>query len=371
MSILFSPIDFGPMQLANRIVVAPMCQYSADQGKSTDWHTIHLGGLALSGAGLLIIEATAVNAQARITYADLGLWNDATEQALAKTLNTIRPYSNIPIGIQLAHAGRKGSTEKPWRGGHAISTEQKNGWQTIAPSAIAYDDDFAIPTEATDSDINDIIQDFVESAKRATRLGLDAIEIHAAHGYLLHQFLSPLSNLREDHYGGSLVNRMRLVLEIFAAVRDVMPADKAVGVRISATDWVDGGWDLSQSLELAKELQQLGCDFLHVSSGGLSVEQEIPVSAGYQVPYAETIKKVVTMPIIAVGLITDANQAEEIVSKNKADSVALARGMLYNPHWVWHAAETLSAKVEIPAQYMRCEPQNTKPHFIQSNLIDE
>jgi 2,4-dienoyl-CoA reductase-like NADH-dependent reductase (Old Yellow Enzyme family) len=370
MSILFSPIKFGPLSLINRVVVAPMCQYSADQGEATDWHTIHLGGLALSGAGLMILEATAVNAQGRITYADLGLWNDATEQALSKTLEAIRPHSNTPIAIQLAHAGRKASTEKPWLGGHAISADEENGWQTIAPSAIAYDDDSAIPKEATENDINNIIHDFVESAKRAKRLGFNAIEIHAAHGYLLHQFLSPLSNLRKDQYGGSLENRMRLLLEIFAAVRDVMPDDKAVGVRISATDWAEGGWDLSQSIKLAKNLQQLDCNFLHVSGGGLSSEQKISVSPGYQVPYADAIKKVVTMPVIAVGLITEPMQAEEIINKNKADSVALARCLLYNPHWIWHAAERLNAKVEIPAQYMRCEPQGTKPHLIQSILKD-
>jgi 2,4-dienoyl-CoA reductase-like NADH-dependent reductase (Old Yellow Enzyme family) len=348
-----------------------MCQYSADQGQATDWHTIHLGGLALAGAGLLILEATAVNARGRITYADLGLWDDLTEHALAKTLGAIRPYSNTPICIQLAHAGRKASTAKPWHGGHAISAEHKNGWQTIAPSAIAFADEFATPQEATESDINDIIHDFVASAKRADRIGLDAIEIHAAHGYLLHQFLSPLSNRRKDCYGGSLHNRIRLLLEIFTAVRKVFPAEKAVGVRISATDWVEGGWDLEQSLQLAIELQQLGCSFLHVSSGGLSPKQKIPVTAGFQVPFAEAIKRVVTMPVIAVGLITEANQAEEILHSNRADAVALARGILYDPHWVWHAAEKLSSTVEIPAQYLRSEPQGTKPHLIQSNLNND
>jgi 2,4-dienoyl-CoA reductase-like NADH-dependent reductase (Old Yellow Enzyme family) len=347
-----------------------MCQYSADRGKATDWHTIHLGMLALSGAGLLIIEAAAVNAQGRISYGDLGLWDDATEHALAKTLSAIRHYSNIPICIQLAHAGRKASTEKPWvSGGQAISPEQENGWQTIAPSAIPFDDQRTAPKAATESDISNIIHDFIESAERADRLGLDAIEVHAAHGYLLHQFLSPLSNHREDRYGGSLENRMRLALEVFAAVREAVPANKAVGVRISATDWVDGGWDIEQSIALATELQKLGCDYIHVSSGGLSPEQKIPAAPGFQVPFAEAIKKVVAMPVIAVGLITDASQAEDIVSTNKADAVALARGFLYNPHWVWQAAEKLGATVEIPAQYMRSAPHGTKLHLVQSNIM--
>ncbi len=371
MSALFSPVKFGPLALANRIVVAPMCQYSADQGKATDWHTIHLGMLSLSGAGLLIIEAAAVNPRGRITYGDLGLWDDATEQALAKTLSAIRQYSNTPICIQLAHAGRKASTEKPWLGGQAISPEQENGWQTIAPSAIAFDDQHTAPKEASERDIGNIIQDFVPSARRADRLGLDAVEVHAAHGYLLHQFLSPLSNHREDRYGGSLENRMRLALEVFTAVRDVMPASKAVGVRISATDWVDGGWDLEQSIALAKELQQRGCDYLHVSSGGLSPAQKISAAPGFQVPFAEAIKKAVTMPVIAVGLITEAEQAEEIINTNKADAVALARGFLYNPHWAWHAAEKLGATVEIPGQYMRSAPVGTKVHLVQSSLSDD
>ncbi len=365
MSHLFSPLPIGPLTLANRIIVAPMCQYSAEEGRATDWHTIHLGGLALAGAGLLIIEATAVNPQGRISYADLGLWDDKTEQALAKTLKAIRPYNNSLIAIQLAHAGRKASTDKPWQGGQLIAAHEPDGWQTIAPSAIAFNENNPVPSVATENDIKQIIEDFAMAAKRAVRLGLDAVEIHAAHGYLLHQFLSPLSNFRTDSYGGNFQNRIKLLVEIFSAVREITPKDRAVGVRISATDWVEGGWDLSQSLELAKVLQELGCDFLHVSSGGASPLQKIPVSAGFQVPFAEAIKKIVSMPIITVGLITDANQAENIIKNNQADAVALARGLLYNPHWIWHAAATLNACVEIPPQYLRSQPLGSKSHFVQ------
>lgn len=366
MSQLFSPLKLGKVLLDKRIVIAPMCQYSAEQGQASDWHTIHLGGLSLSGAGLLILEATAVNPQGRITYADLGLWDDVTEQALAKTLRAIRRYSNMPIGIQLAHAGRKASTDKPWFGGQAIAPDEALGWQTLAPSALPYQAEGFVPQAASQQAIDDIIEDFISAAKRAERLGINVIEIHAAHGYLLHQFLSPLSNHRNDQYGGSLANRMRLLLDIFSKVRAAVSADMAVGVRISATDWVEGGWDLTQSIALAEALQNLGCDFLHVSSGGLSPEQKIPVGAGYQVPLADAIKKVVSMPVIAVGLITDAEQAEAIVSAGQADAVALARGMLYNPHWVWQAAEKLGAMVEVPAQYMRSAPHGSKPHMRQA-----
>jgi 2,4-dienoyl-CoA reductase-like NADH-dependent reductase (Old Yellow Enzyme family) len=364
MSKLFSGIKIGPLQLDNRIIVAPMCQYSAVNGQASDWHTIHLGNLALSGAGLLILEATAVSAEGRISYGDLGLWDDATEHALAKTLTAIRQYSPMPIGVQLAHAGRKASTEKPWLGGHAIAPTDTNGWQTIAPSAISYDEGGFLPQVASEQDIQDIIFDFVESAKRAERLGLNAIELHAAHGYLLHQFLSPLSNQRNDKYGGSLENRMRLLLEVFAAVRASVDSSMAVGVRISASDWVEGGWDLAQSELLAKAMNVHHCDFLHVSSGGLSPLQKIPIGPGYQLHFAQALKKVVSMPVIAVGLITDAKQAEHIIDQGQADAVALARAMLYNPHWVWQAAEKLDATVHIPPQYLRSEPRGSKRHLV-------
>ena len=364
MSQLFTPITLGKLTLENRITIAPMCQYSADAGKATAWHRIHLGNLALSGAGLLIIEAAAVEAAGRITPQDLGLWNDETEQALGVVLKDVRHYSPMPVGIQLAHAGRKASTDVPWRGGGFLKPEQ-GGWQTSAPSALPYNDEDGKPEALTKARIEEIKQSFVDSAVRADRLGLDLVEVHAAHGYLLHQFLSPLSNQREDEYGGTLENRMRLTLEVFREVRRVFPADKPVGVRISATDWVEGGWDLQQSIELSKALAAEGCAYIHVSSGGLSPEQQIAVGPNYQVPFAEAIKEVVDIPVIAVGLITEPEQAEALLTNKQSDMVALARGMLYDPRWPWHAAAKLGAKVHAPEQYWRCEPHEVKGLFNQ------
>ncbi|RRZ87277.1 NADH:flavin oxidoreductase/NADH oxidase [Erwinia sp. 198] len=362
MSQLFTPIELGKLTLKNRIAIAPMCQYSAEQGKATAWHRIHLGHLALSGAGLLIVEAAAIEAAGRITPQDLGLWDDETEQALGSVLQDVRSYSTMPIGIQLAHAGRKASTDVPWRGGGFLKAEQ-GGWQTFAPSAVPFNDDDNAPVALTPERIEEIKQAFVDSAVRADRLGLDLVEVHAAHGYLLHQFLSPLSNKREDQYGGSLENRMRLTLEVFREVRRVFPADKPVGVRISATDWVDGGWDLAQSIALSKALEAEGCAYIHVSSGGLAPQQKITVGPNYQVPFAAAIKKEVAIPVIAVGLITEPRQAEAVLVEGEADMVALARGMLYNPRWPWHAAAELGAKVDAPEQYWRCEPHEVKGLF--------
>ncbi|EGL54982.1 MAG: NADH:flavin oxidoreductase/NADH oxidase [Pseudomonadota bacterium] len=369
MSLLFSPIDIGPLKLKNRLIIAPMCQYSAEDGQAQDWHTIHLGQLALSGAGLLILEAAAVCAEGRITYGDLGLWDDTTASALAKTLTAIRKYSNIPMGIQLAHAGRKASTQKPWHGGAPISPEDKNGWQVIAPSALPFHEDGPVPLAASQRDIAAIVQQFVEAAKRAADLGFEVIEVHAAHGYLLHEFLSPLSNQRQDEFGGSLENRMRLTLDVFSAVRACVPENIVVGVRISATDWVPGGWDVEQSTTLAIELDKLNCHYLHVSSGGLSPQQEIPVEAGYQVSLAEAIKPYISMPVIAVGLITEPHQAEQILADERADAIAMARGILYNPHWAWQAAAELDGKVEAPAQYLRSEPHGQKGHLTEMDLF--
>ncbi|MBQ4857740.1 NADH:flavin oxidoreductase/NADH oxidase [Pseudoalteromonas sp. MMG007] len=364
MSQLFSPLNIGQLTLSNRIIIAPMCQYSANNGAASDWHKIHLGQLSLSGAGLLILEATAVNPEGRISYGDLGLWDNETQQALGKSLKAVRHYSPMPIGIQLAHAGRKASTEKPWDGGGALSPTDENGWQTLAPSAVAYDENSPEPKAMSQSDIDSLIKDFVSAAKRADELGLDLIELHGAHGYLLHQFLSPLSNKRDDEYGGSLQNRMRIVLEVFKAVRAEFNSNKPVGIRISATDWVEGGWDLEQSVALAKALDELGCDFIHVSTAGLSPEQQIPVKPNFQVPFATAIKEVVNMPVIAVGLITQPQQAEDIINEQQADGVALARGILYDPHWPWHAAAELGATVTAPKQYLRSSPHG-KPSPIK------
>jgi 2,4-dienoyl-CoA reductase-like NADH-dependent reductase (Old Yellow Enzyme family) len=289
MSQLFSPYSLGSVTLPNRVVIAPMCQYSAVNGEANDWHLMHLGNLAMSGAGLLIIEATAVEPASRISPADLGLWSDATEAALARVLQAIRQYSAMPIAIQLAHAGRKASTAAPWDGGGLVDAEH-GGWPTVAPSALAFMPDDPAPTALDAAGLQRILQAFVSAAQRAHKLGLDAIEIHAAHGYLLHQFLSPLSNQRKDQYGGSLENRMRFPLAVFEAMRAAVPAEMPIGVRISATDWVDAGWDLAQSVAFSQALQARGCAFIHVSSGGLSPLQKIPVGPNYQVPLAASIR---------------------------------------------------------------------------------
>jgi 2,4-dienoyl-CoA reductase-like NADH-dependent reductase (Old Yellow Enzyme family) len=363
MSQLFTPLALGKLELENRIVIAPMCQYSADNGKATDWHTIHLGNLALSGASLLILEATAIEPEGRITYNDLGLWDDETEQALAKTLAAVRANSDMPIGIQLAHAGRKASCDLPWKGGKAISPDHENGWQVVAPSAVPFIDGDPVPEALGAARIREIVDGFAEAAKRADRLGIDVIEIHGAHGYLVHQFLSPLSNKRQDEYGGSLENRMRLALEIFDAVRAAFSADKPVGIRISASDWVEGGWDIEQSVALAKALKDRGCDFIHVSSGGLHVDQKIALGPNYQVPFADRIKRETGLTTIAVGLITETQQAEAIVFTGQADAIALARGILYDPRWPWHAAAELGAQVTAANQYLRCQPRTQKALF--------
>jgi 2,4-dienoyl-CoA reductase-like NADH-dependent reductase (Old Yellow Enzyme family) len=362
MSLLFSPISFGSLALKNRIIVAPMCQYSAQEGSATDWHMMHLGSLGMSGAGMLIIEATAVEPRGRISPADLGLWSDTNEAALDRSVRAIRNYSSIPISIQLAHAGRKASTRVPWRGGTFLP-QNKGGWQTVAPSPIPFHPQDAPPAELQLEDLDWIANTFSVSARRANRIELDAIELHAAHGYLLHQFLSPLSNKRTDEYGGSLENRMRFPLEVFEAVRRSFPKDKPVGVRISGTDWVEGGWDLEQSIVFSKELERRGSAYVHASSGGLAPEQKIPLGPGYQVPLAEGLKKAVGIPIIAVGLITEAEQAEEILSQGHADAIALARAILYNPRWPWHAAAKMGAQVDAPPQYWRSQPREYKNLF--------
>ena len=362
MSALFSTYALGQLQLKNRIAIAPMCQYSAKNGLATDWHMFHLGALALSGAGLLCIEATAVEATGRITPADLGLWSDETEAALTKVLTAIRQYSDMPIAIQLAHAGRKASSQVPWDGGQLIAPAD-GGWQTSAPSAIPHGVAEQPPVALDRAGLVRVRDAFVNAALRAHRMGIKAIEIHAAHGYLLHQFLSPLANHREDEYGGSLDNRMRFPLEIFDAIRAALPTEKVVGIRVSATDWVNGGWDLEQCLVFAKVLQQRACSFIHVSSGGISAQQIIPLAPGYQVHFAEQIRQQTGMPTIAVGMITEAEHAESIVASGQADMVALARGILYDPHWPWHAAAKLGASVQVPPQYWRSQPAAYKNLF--------
>ena len=362
MTPLFSPFPIAGLTLKNRIIIAPMCQYSAENGDATDWHMIHLGQLALSGAALLILEATAVEAVGRISPADLGLWSDANEIALKKVLDAIRKYSPIPIAIQLAHAGRKASCHKPWEGGRLIAMGA-GGWRTVAPSASPFQPDDPAPEMLDQAGLQRILHAFVRAAQRAHRLGIQAIELHAAHGYLLHQFLSPLANNRADEYGGSLVNRMCFPLAVFDAVRAAMPAGMPIGVRISATDWVEGGWDIEQSIVFAHALRERGCAYIHVSSGGLSPRQQIPVGPGYQVPFAEKIRAATGLPTMAVGLITEAEQAEAIIAEKQADLVSLARGMLFDPRWPWHAAAKLGAEVDAPPQYWRSQPHGLEKLF--------
>jgi len=353
---LFTPFKVGKIELANRIIIAPMCQYSAHEGCMTDWHIIHLGHLALSGAALLTIEATAVLPEGRITYGDSGLYDDATEAAMARTLESVRRWSDIPIALQLAHAGRKASTEVPWKGGAQIAPHDANGWQTVSSSNLPFADTDNPPLALDKDGLARVRDAFAAAARRAARLGLDAVQLHGAHGYLLHQFLSPLSNRRNDEYGGSLENRMRFPLEVFDAVREAFPADRPVTMRVSGTDWIHGGWDIEQTVAFAKALEARGCSAMHVSSGGLDPTQKIPVGPSYQVPLARRVKEAVKMPVIAVGLITDFEQAEAIIGTGDADFIALARAMLYDPRWPWHAAAHFGAQVKAPSQYLRSQP---------------
>ena len=363
MAALFQPIRIRNLDLRNRIVIAPMCQYSADDGCMSDWHLIHLGHLCLSGAALLTIEATAVLPEGRITYADVGLWNDETEKSIGRTLESIRRWSDMPVAIQLAHAGRKASNEVPWKGGRQFAPDHSLGWQTVAPSALPFEDNQVAPSALDREGLRRVRDAFAASAVRAARLGIELIQLHAAHGYLMHQFLSPLSNQRDDDYGGPLKNRMRFPLEVFDAVRAAVPAGKAISVRVSGTDWMNGGWDIEQTIAFAEKLEERGCDAIHVSSGGLHPAQNVPVGPSYQVPLARAVKSAVRMPVVAVGLITGYEQAEAIVGTGDADLVAVARTILYDPRWPWHAAAALGGHVRVPNQYLRSQPRQFKDLF--------
>jgi len=367
MSSLFSSYSLRGLTLPNRIVISPMCQYSAADGLATDWHHSHLTQLSYSGAGLLMTEAVAVEPIGRITDKDLGLWDDATEAAIATLLTSIRRYSSMPVAIQLGHAGRKASTQVPWDGGKQVPVAD-GGWQTVGPSASTSIEGDAPPLMLDEAGLERIRRAFVETAKRAVRLGFEAIELHAAHGYLLHQFLSPIANQRADVYGGSLDNRMRFPLEIFEAVRAAVPETIPVGVRVSSSDWVDGGWDIDQTVVFIHALKARGCDWIDASSGGVSPKQKSPVGPGYQVAFAERIQREVGIPAMAVGMITDPVQAETIVSTGQADMVAIARAMLYDPRWPWHAAATLGAQVSVPPQFWRSQPPGLKALFVDGRV---
>ena len=352
---LFTPISLRKLELSNRVVVSPMCQYSSKDGCAQDWHLMHLGQFAVSSPGMIIIEMTNVAPEGRISPFCMGLYDDKTEDALKRVIDYVKSLADIPIAIQLAHAGRKGSSRPPWEPGDSLRINE-GGWQTVAPSAISHSTSAPLPRSLSKMEIENLVEAFASSASRAERIGFDAIELHGAHGYLLHQFLSPLSNHREDDYGGKLENRMRFPLQVFDAVRAAWPAHRPLGMRVSATDWIDEGWDLEQTVALARELENRDCDWLDVSSGGLSDEQRVKTGPGYQVPFAEHIKQQTGLTIISVGMITEPQQAEDIIASGKADLVALARGFLYNPRWVWHAANELGYDLRYPNPYLRCAP---------------
>ena len=350
---LYSPLSIKSITLKNRIVISPMCQYSATDGFATDWHLVHLGSRASGGAGLVIQEATSVSPEGRISPEDLGLWKNEQIEKLKQITQFIISQNSVP-GIQLAHAGRKASAASPWNGGRKVPNDQ-GGWDTVAPSAIAYHDNEKAPIALDKSGIQKVISDFKSATKRALEAGYKVIEIHAAHGYLLHQFMSPLSNLRTDEYGGSFENRIRLTLEVVAAVQSEWPENLPLFIRISATDWAEGGWNLEESIQLSKILKEKGVDLIDVSSGGAVSHQQIQLCAGYQVPFAETIKKESGIRTGAVGLITDAKQAEEIITSGKADLVLFARESLRNPNLGLTFAHDLQADVQWPKQYERAK----------------
>lgn len=351
MSILFSPIKIRGIELKNRILVSPMCQYSSIDGMPNDWHFIHLGSRAVGGSAMVVMEATAVSPEGRITPDDAGIWNDNQADAYKKITSFITSQNSVP-GIQLAHAGRKASTYSPWKGKGEVNIKG-GGWQTFAPSAIPYAENYPHPVEMNKDDIHNVINQFRTSAERSIRAGFRTIELHMAHGYLIHEYLSPLSNIRKDNYGGKLENRCRLAIEIAEAVREEIPEDIPLFARISSTDWVKDGWDIEQSIQLAKWLKETGVDLIDCSSGGNIVNAKIPSGPGYQVIFAERIKREAEILTGAVGLITSPVQAENIIRTNQADVVILAREILRNPYWPLFAAKELNAEVEWPVQYLR------------------
>jgi 2,4-dienoyl-CoA reductase-like NADH-dependent reductase (Old Yellow Enzyme family) len=360
MSALFSPIKLGPVELSNRIIVSPMCQYSADDGTANDWHATHLGMLANSGAGLLVVEATHVERSGRITHGCMGLYSDDNEAALARIVAQCRRAGTAELGIQIAHAGRKASAQRPWEGGGALQQGQ-DPWETIAPSALPFGPNWHVPRAASLEDIARVREAFVNSAKRAVRIGFEAIELHYAHGYLAHSFLSPVSNHRADQYGGSLENRMRFGREIAQAVRAVVPKSIALGARITGSDWRDDGLSIDDAVTYSQALKTDGLDYIDISSGGVSADTRNPTTPGYNVPIAERVKREAGVATRVVGLITSPAQAEAIVSEGKADMVALARGMLDDPRWGWHAGATLGAEVPRVPQYLRAAPKLWAP----------
>jgi len=367
---LFDPMRLRELALANRIVVSPMCQYSAVDGRATDWHLVHWAQMLMSGAALFTIEATAVTPEGRITPGCLGLYDDACEEALEVTLARARRQAPpMVVGLQLAHAGRKGSSRVPWEGGQLISLAD-GGWTPLAPSAVAHAAHEPPPAALDRAGLARIRDAFASAAARAARAGIDALELHMAHGYLLHEFLSPLANRRTDDYGGDFERRVRFPLEVFDAVRGIWPAARPLGVRLSCTDWVDGGWTLDESTELAGRLAARGCDWLDASSGGVSPAQKIPLAPGYQVRFAREIRRATGLATMAVGLITQPEHAQQIVGAGDADLIAMARAFLWDPRWVWHAAAVLGASVQPPSQYTRAAPREA-PHVFAGARVGQ
>jgi 2,4-dienoyl-CoA reductase-like NADH-dependent reductase (Old Yellow Enzyme family) len=356
MSALFSPIKLAGLEVPNRVVVAPMCQYSADDGVGTDWHTTHLGMLANSGAGMLVIEATHVERRGRITHGCLGLYSDDCESMLARVVAHCHRIGTAKMCIQLAHAGRKASSQRPWEGAKALS-EEEDPWQTIGPSALPFGPGWHTPKAMTEDDMAKVTKAFTDAAKRSLRIGFDAIELHFAHGYLLHSFVSPLANKRNDQYGGSFEGRMRFPMEVVKSVRAAVPREVPLGARITGTDWIDGGLNGDDAVAAAKMLKDAGLDYIDVSSGNITPDSRWPSDAGFNVPIAERVRREAGIATRVVGMIAGAKQADDIVASGKADMVAMARAFLDDPHWGWHAAAALGAEVARPPQYARSAPK--------------
>lgn len=354
MASLFDPLSIRGVTLRNRIVVSPMCEYSSHDGFANDWHLVHLGSRAVGGAGLIFTEATAVTPEGRISPEDLGIWSDAHVEFLARIVRFLKSQGAVP-GMQLAHAGRKGSTYRPG-GGEGAILPKDGGWVPVAPSALAYSETYAMPRALSKDEIRGVVEAFTQGARRALEADFKVLEIHAAHGYLIHEFFSPLSNQRTDEYGGSFENRTRLAREIVVAIRKLMPEKMPLFMRISATDWVEGGWDVNQSVELAKQLAPLGVDLVDCSSAGLSQEQKIAAGPGFQVPFSERIRREAGVMTSAVGLIETKEQVAEILANDKADLVFMAREFLRNPYWPLRAARELKQTASWPVQYLRAAP---------------
>jgi 2,4-dienoyl-CoA reductase-like NADH-dependent reductase (Old Yellow Enzyme family) len=360
---LFTPFTMRGLTLANRIVIPPLCQYSSTNGVASDWHMQHLPAFAISGAGLVVFEMTDVEPIGRITPYCAGLWSDEQEEALVRVIASCRKYGQAKLGIQIAHAGRKASTSEPWKGGKFLPREQ-GGWQTIAPSAIPFGEGYDAPRAMVREDFERVLDGFVNATRRAARLGFDVCEMHSAHGYLISSFVSPLSNRREDEYGGNLENRMRFPLRVFRAMREVWPADKPLGARLSCVDWVEGGMTMDETVIYARALKEAGCDFICCSSGGIVATMPPLVRANYQVEFAERIRREVGVPTRAVGMIFTGRQADTIVAEGKADMVAVGRGYIDDPRWAWHAGDDLG----VAAPYASQAHTARSPNWIKNKL---